>query len=216
MTRRKESRPDAKWSWRPSIFVPRQYSITRTRRRVNSGYTLGARTRRSAEKNRLKRAMFSASSRKSISCRTRTENSRTTAVRARTWWFGKRMLSQKSSRKEMSRSSATASSTPGRRTFTTTCSPPTRARWTCPRLAAATGSSTNSSKRSEIGRPSSASTTRRTASTGSGGTRSCSLPTSDRYGSGRMSARALRSCASLMNVGPRPARRARSRSALRS
>ena len=55
----------------------------------------------------------------------------------------------------MSRSSATAASTPGRSTFTTTSRPSTRARWTCPRLAAATGSRSKSSKSSSTGAPNS-------------------------------------------------------------
>ncbi len=122
--------------------------------------------------------MLTASSRKSISARTRTLNSRTTLVTARTWWLGKRMFSQKSSRNEMSRSSATTAATPGRNTFTTTSRPSTVARWTCPRLAAATGSRWKSWNSSSVGAPSSSSMTRMISSAGSGGTWSWSLPIS--------------------------------------
>jgi hypothetical protein len=115
------------------------------------------------------------------------------------------MFSQNKSRNEISRSRATPASTPGRRTFTTTSRPSTRARWTWPRLAAAMGSVWNSSNSSSAGASSSSLITPRMPSTGSGGTWSWSLPISDRYGSGRISARALKSWASLMNVGPRAA-----------
>ncbi len=180
ITWRKDSRPDSKCRCSLSIFVPRQYSITSTRWRVNRWSTAGVRTRRSPAKTAWKRIMFSASCSKSISSRTRTENSRTTLVSARTWWLGKSTLSQKRSRKEMSRSSATRASTPGRRTFTTTSWPSTRAWWTWPRLAAATGSSLNASKSSATGAPSSPSMTLRMESAGSAGTRSWSLPISER------------------------------------
>ena len=57
--------------------------------------------------------------------------------------------------------------------------------------------------------------TARISADGSAGTWSWSLLISDRYGSGKMSARELNSWASLTKVGPSRARRAVSRSARR-
>jgi hypothetical protein len=73
----------------------RMYSMTSTRRPETSSCTAGTRTPGVAPKCFRNRSMFRASERKSISSRTRTENSRTTLVIPCTWWFGKRTFSQK-------------------------------------------------------------------------------------------------------------------------
>ena len=148
ISRLTEGRPRRTRSPRRSMRVPCMYCIASTRRVVKSSKTRGALTARSPAKARWKRRMLSASTRKSISSRTFTENSRITLARARMRWLGKRTFSQKTIRNAVSTSRATRCSTPGRSTLTAISLPSSRARCTCPRLAAAMGSRSKLSKRS--------------------------------------------------------------------
>ena len=101
------------------------------------------------------------------------------------------------------RSERTFSATPGRCTFTTTSSPvSSRARCTCPMLAEPSGTSSNSENTSSNGRPISRSIMLLASCTSNGGTLLCSFSNSSISGCGSRSARLLRACASLMNVGP--------------
>mmetsp|Transcript_4989 Transcript_4989/g.19897 ORF Transcript_4989/g.19897 Transcript_4989/m.19897 type:complete len:217 (-) Transcript_4989:45-695(-) len=132
-----------------------------------------------------------------------------------------------------SRSSAISSTMPGRCTLTATsrvgcASPPaspaaaaarTRQRYTCPRLAAATGaasaSSMPSSERSAAG-PSSAAISARACSVGKAGTRSCSCLSASTYVAGTRSERLDATCPALMSAGPSATSASRRRAALTS
>ena len=82
------------------------------------------------------------------------------------------------------------SSMPGRWIFTTTASPVrSRARYVCPIEAAASGSQSNSAKTSSTRTPSSASSTGRISSTGSGATRFWSVASSSQTSGGMRSTR---------------------------
>mmetsp|Transcript_19573 Transcript_19573/g.62892 ORF Transcript_19573/g.62892 Transcript_19573/m.62892 type:complete len:294 (+) Transcript_19573:967-1848(+) len=105
--------------------------------------------------------------------------------------------------RKMYKSNAMACSQLGRCTFraTSSKSPTSFARYTCPMLAAATGSSSTSWYTSSNLMPKLASTMASATSVSKGGTRSCSFCSSTRYSAGKRSGRDASACPALMIAG---------------
>ena len=82
--------------------------------------------------------------------------------------------------------------------------------YTCPKLAAATGSSLTLSKTSSIEHPSSSWTMDMASWVGNRGVSSCNFPSSSMYAGGTRSGRLLSACPTLTNAGPRRTRACRS------
>ena len=188
--------------------TPSCQSITSTRGEESDWYTPGICTASSSAKLRLKSRRLSASWLKSSSSSSFSANSSTSSVAGHPRFvLAKSSKNISAAARRMNKSRITCGLVPGRRIFTATSAPPSSgtsvALYTCPMLAAATGSGVMVANTAFTSRPASSRMMSNASPVGKGGTRSCSRVSSSIRSSSTRSGRFARFCPSFTNSGPR-------------